>query len=126
MGADSGRTVSQAGEQRSARIESLRAIAALAVLAGHVILVSTPLTEVDDNVLYKVLFGGGFGVFFFFGLTGYLIFWPFAQRYFGDGDTVDLGRYAVNRAVRILPLYYAVVITVLAFEHVSPASGGAI
>ena len=108
MGADSGRTVSQAGEQRSARIESLRAIAALAVLAGHVIVVAAP-TEVNDNLLYKLLFGGGLGVFFFFGLTGYLIFWPFAQRYFGEGDTVDLGRYAVNRLVRILPLYYAVV-----------------
>src|SRR5687768_12189854 len=61
MGADSGRTVSQAGEQRSARIESLRAIAALAVLAGHVILVATPFAEIDDNLLSKLLFGGGFG-----------------------------------------------------------------
>src|SRR6187402_426918 len=100
MGADSGRTVSQAGEQRSGRVESLRAIAALAVLAGHVIVVSAP-GEVHDNLLYKLLFGGGFGVFFFFGLTGYLLFWPFAQRYFGDGDTVDLKRYASNRALRI-------------------------
>lgn len=117
-GVDSGRTVSQAGERRSARIESLRAIAALAVLAGHVIVVTAP-GEVNDNLLYKILFGGGLGVFFFFGLTGYLLFWPFAQRYFGDGDAVDLSRYAINRVLRILPLYYAVVITVLAFEHVS-------
>jgi peptidoglycan/LPS O-acetylase OafA/YrhL len=107
--------VSQAGERRSARVESLRAIAALAVLAGHVIVVSVP-GEVNDNLLYKVLFGGGLGVYFFFGLTGYLLFWPFAQRYFGDGDAVDLGRYATNRALRILPLYYVVVITVLAFD----------
>jgi peptidoglycan/LPS O-acetylase OafA/YrhL len=119
-GVDSGRTVSQAGERRSARVESLRAIAALAVLAGHVIVVSAP-GEVDDNLLYKLLFGGGFGVFFFFGLTGYLLFWPFAQRYFGDGDAVDLKRYASNRALRILPLYYVVVITVLAFADSATA-----
>jgi len=118
-GVDSGRTVSQAGERRSARIESLRALAALAVLAGHVIVVSSAAGHVSDNLLYKILFGGGLGVFFFFGLTGYLLFWPFAQRYFGKGDVVDLGRYAVNRAVRILPLYYAVVITVLAFGQVA-------
>jgi peptidoglycan/LPS O-acetylase OafA/YrhL len=113
-GEGSGRTVSQAGERRSARIESLRAIAALAVLAGHIVVVSVP-GQAEDNLLYKVLFGGGLGVYFFFGLTGYLLFWPFAQRYFGDGDAVDLGRYAANRALRILPLYYVVVITVLAF-----------
>jgi peptidoglycan/LPS O-acetylase OafA/YrhL len=118
-GVDSARTVSQAGERRSARIESLRALAALSVLAGHVIVVSSAAGHVGDNLLYKILFGGGLGVFFFFGLTGYLLFWPFAQRYFGQGDVVDLGRYAVNRAVRILPLYYAVVIVVLAFDHVS-------
>jgi peptidoglycan/LPS O-acetylase OafA/YrhL len=112
-GVGSERTVSQAGERRFTRIESLRALAALGVLAGHVVLVAGRHT--DDGVIYRLLFGGGFGVYFFFGLTGYLLFWPFAQRYFGDGDPVDLKRYAINRALRILPLYYVVVMTVLLF-----------
>ncbi|MDX6583411.1 MAG: hypothetical protein QOI10_2595 [Solirubrobacterales bacterium] len=117
-GAGSGRTVSQAGERRFTRIESLRAIAALGVLAGHIVLVAG--SSNDDGVIYRVLFGGGLGVYFFFGLTGYLLFWPFAQRYFGDADPIDLKRYAANRALRILPLYYVVVITVLLFaDHVT-------
>jgi peptidoglycan/LPS O-acetylase OafA/YrhL len=111
--AGSGRTVSQAGERRFTRIESLRAIAALGVVAGHIILVAGRGT--DDGLIYRVLFGGGLGVYFFFGLTGYLLFWPFAQRWFGDRDPIDLRHYAVNRALRILPLYFVVVIVVLAF-----------
>lgn len=107
------RTVSQAGERRFSRIESLRAIAALGVLAGHIVLVGGQGT--DDGIVYRLLFGGGLGVYFFFGLTGYLLFWPFAQHWFGDGQATDLERYAANRALRILPLYFVVVIVVLAF-----------
>ena len=33
---------------------------------------------------------GGFGVFLFFALSGYLIYWPFARRDFGGGASIDL------------------------------------
>ena len=111
----------QAGELRSARIESLRAVAALGVLIGHVAVVSPDIgpAYVDD-----VLLGGGFGVYLFFTLSGYLLFWPFARRDYGqrsggreakpsDGESIDLRRYAFNRALRILPLYYLVLVVLL-------------
>jgi peptidoglycan/LPS O-acetylase OafA/YrhL len=71
----------------------------------------------DRGLTSKIMFGGGFGVYLFFGLSGYLLFWPFARRHFGGGDPIDLRRYAINRAVRILPLYYVVVFVVLLAKH---------
>jgi peptidoglycan/LPS O-acetylase OafA/YrhL len=113
-----GVSVSQAGEQRSARIESLRALAALGVLGGHVYGASHGFApSVYQGYLHRVVLGGGFGVFLFFALTGYLLFWPFVKEGF-RGGRVDLSSYARNRALRILPLYYAVVvILLLAQEH---------
>ena len=90
-----GAEVTQAGELRSARIESLRAIAALGVLVGHEFVVARGLRF--DSYLDRVILGGGFGVDLFFALTGYLLFWPFARRLFGDGPRVDLRRYTLNR-----------------------------
>ena len=110
-----GAEVTQAGELRSARIESLRAIAALGVLVGHEFVVARGLRF--DSYLDRVILGGGFGVDLFFALTGYLLFWPFARRLFGDGPRVDLRRYALNRALRILPLYYVVVVVVLVLQE---------
>jgi peptidoglycan/LPS O-acetylase OafA/YrhL len=117
-----GETVDQAGEQRSARIESLRALAALAVLFGHVVAASLALNQAvpgaqpSADIVERLLYGGGFGVFFFFALTGYLLFWPFVKRDFGSGEPIDLSRYATNRALRILPLYLVVVVAGLALK----------
>jgi peptidoglycan/LPS O-acetylase OafA/YrhL len=106
-----GAEVTQAGELRSARIESLRAIAALGVLLGHQFVVSQGLRF--DTYWDRVVMGGGFGVDLFFALTGYLLFWPFARQWFGGGAAVNVKRYALNRALRILPLYYVVVVVLL-------------
>lgn len=107
--------IAQAGELRSARIESLRALAALAVLVGHAFGHAHDYRAEEILATFKdrLVHGGGFGVFLFFTLSGYLLFWPFARRDYGRGDTIDLRRYAINRAVRILPLYYVVVVAVL-------------
>jgi peptidoglycan/LPS O-acetylase OafA/YrhL len=126
--ADRGEAINQAGERRSSRVESLRAIAALAVVWGHVVAASLALNPAlpsasDLGLIERIAYGGGFGVFFFFALTGYLLFWPFAKRYFGGGDAIDLRRYGVNRALRILPLYYAVVVIVLLFQAGNPGLG---
>jgi peptidoglycan/LPS O-acetylase OafA/YrhL len=123
-----GEAINQAGERRSARVESLRAIAALAVVWGHVVAASLALNPAlpsasDAGLVERIAYGGGYGVFFFFALTGYLLFWPFAKRYFGGGDVIDLRRYTVNRALRILPLYYAVVVVVLLLQADNPGLG---
>lgn len=113
------RQITQAGELRSARIESLRAVAALAVLLGHTFGHAHDYRPAETLATFqdRVLLGGGFGVFLFFALSGYLLYWPFARRDFGDGDAIDLRRYATNRAVRILPLYYVVVVVVLLVQE---------
>ena len=119
-GPAAGASIDQAGEQRSARIESVRALAALAVLAGHVYIAGS--ASPTDSWLDRLVLGGGFGVFLFFVLSGYLLFWPFARRDFGGGDEIDLRGYAINRALRILPLYYVVLVAVLLFQE----SGGSL
>lgn len=117
--------ITQAGEVRSARLESLRALAALGVLIGHIFGQSRQYASgaTLDSFWHRTLFGGGFGVFLFFTLTGYLLFWPFARRYFGPGRPVDLHRYAINRVLRIVPLYVAAVVVLMVLrEHGGTAS----
>ncbi|MDQ1374073.1 MAG: hypothetical protein QOJ09_1411 [Actinomycetota bacterium] len=113
-------TVSQAGEPRSAHLEALRAVAALGVLVGHVFGTAHNFNgSVYRTYGARLLLGGGLGVFLFFALTGYLLYLPFARRDFGAGGAVDLKRYATNRAVRVLPLYYVVLVVLFALqEHV--------
>jgi peptidoglycan/LPS O-acetylase OafA/YrhL len=111
-------TISQAGEVRSARIESLRALAALAVLESHAFGYGHDWKGLSGNLVDRTLLGLGSGVLVFFALSGYLLFWPFAKRWFADGERIDLRRYALNRVLRILPLYYvAVVVFLLVQEH---------
>ncbi|MFL5843966.1 MAG: acyltransferase family protein [Solirubrobacteraceae bacterium] len=108
-------TVAQAGERRLARVESVRALAALGVVVGHLWATSQGFDgeAILGSLPRRLVFGLTFGVWVFFGLSGYLLFWPFVRRQFGDGGPIDLGRYARNRVLRILPLYYAAVVLLL-------------
>ena len=113
--------IGQAGELRSSRVESLRAVAALAVMEGHIFGGSTGYGAGAYATWWdRTRLGGGFGVYLFFTLSGYLLYLPFARRSFGPGRPVDLARYARNRVLRILPLYYAVAITYLLVFHGRP------
>jgi peptidoglycan/LPS O-acetylase OafA/YrhL len=124
-------TVEQAGEQRSARVESLRALAALGVLAGHIASASAGVEAIGKppgtdtvSAFDEFLIGGGLGVFLFFTLTGYLLFWPFVRTGFGDSPPIHLGTYARNRALRILPLYFAVVLVFFLVSGPGPGDPG--
>jgi peptidoglycan/LPS O-acetylase OafA/YrhL len=109
--------VDQAGEQRLARIESLRALAALGVLAGHAWGAHYGFgPDASRNLAARTIFGGGFGVFVFFALSGYLLYRPLANATF-SGERIDLRRYAINRVLRTLPLYYAVVVVLLLVQE---------
>lgn len=113
-----GARIDQAGEARSARIESLRALAALSVLASHAFLYSYVSGTITHRYVNRVVLEGGFGgVDFFFVLSGYLLFWPFARSTFATREAVDVGRYALNRALRILPLYYVAVVVLLILQQ---------
>src|SRR5204863_6915466 len=48
---------------------------------------------------------------------GYLLFWPFVRALWGDGGRIALGRYALNRALRILPLYYVAIVVLLVLQN---------
>jgi peptidoglycan/LPS O-acetylase OafA/YrhL len=105
--------VVQSGERRVASIESLRALAAIGVLVGHIVLRYRPDGQGIPDYLYQVLIGGGFGVVLFFCLTGYLLFWPFVQQHYLSSSQVPLRRYALNRVLRILPLYYVAIVLLI-------------
>ncbi len=111
--------VVQAGEPRLARLESLRALAALGVLLGHCFLFArvAERAPVDATFPQRLLIGGGLGVWLFFALTGYLLYRPWARRDFGAGGAIDLRAYARNRAFRILPLYWAVLVVLLVIQE---------
>jgi peptidoglycan/LPS O-acetylase OafA/YrhL len=98
--------VLQAGELRSARVESLRALAALSVFAFHSYSISHASNQlVFLNGVGPIFRSGQYGVGLFFCLTGYLLYWPFVKR-MRSGGSIELRRYLRNRALRILPLYY--------------------
>ena len=102
--------IDQAGEPRSARIESLRALTALGVVAGHVYGASLLERGLElEGVVPRLVQGGVLTVYVFFALSGYLLYWPFAKRSLDGGPRIDLARYARNRALRILPLYFVAV-----------------
>jgi peptidoglycan/LPS O-acetylase OafA/YrhL len=115
--------VDQAGEQRVARVESLRALAALGVLVGHVWGAHYAFgPSARDDLLARTIFGGGYGVYVFFALSGYLLYRPLVAATFGGGR-VDLRRYAINRLLRTLPLYYAVVVVLLVVQEGGGSAG---
>ena len=114
----SGEAISQAGELRSARVESLRAVAALAVMEGHIFGQAHAYgPSIFDTYWHRLLLGGGFGVYLFFVLSGYLLYWPFAREAFAARGPISLRRYALNRALRILPLYYATLAILLVVQN---------
>ena len=51
-----------------------------------------------------LLFGGATGVDLFFVLSGFLLSLPYWQ-----GQPLNLSRYAANRGLRILPMYYVMI-----------------
>lgn len=117
----SGPTIDQAGELRSVRVESLRAIGVLGVLVAHTMgWASYYGPEIGQGAFSRaVALGTQASPFVLFVLSGCLLYGPFARRDLGNGDPINLRRYAINRALRILPLYYAVLLVLFVFqEHV--------
>ena len=120
VGSSSAR-IEQAGQSRFARVEALRAVGALGVLAAHIWGYSQgwqpPL--VYGSFLRRAMMSvGQVGVPVFFAASGYLLYLPFARRDFGvKGGAVNVRQYAINRARRIFPLYYvALVVTLLVWN----------
>lgn len=58
----------------------------------------------------KALFEASLGLICFFVLSGFLLYRPFARAALRGGAPVPLKRYALRRAARIMPAYYACVL----------------
>lgn len=88
--------------QRWASVDALRAIAALMVLASH-----APWLGPTQHVgIAKEAPRLGVGVWIFFAASGYLIAGPFLRALLEGRSSPPVRRYALRRAVRILPAYW--------------------
>lgn len=91
-------------------LDSLRALAAIAVLATH--------TSFWTGQYSKGLLGAAtsrldIGVAFFFVLSGFLLSRPFLAAIANGHRAPSAGRYLWKRALRILPLYWIIVVIAL-------------
>lgn len=100
---------------RNAPLDGLRALAALSVLVFHVWLYGyqpppSPRTGLADKFLFEL----NLGLICFFVLSGFLLYQAFARASLGNGSPVAFKTYAVRRAARIVPAYYACLIGCIA------------
>jgi peptidoglycan/LPS O-acetylase OafA/YrhL len=102
---------------RLAGIEGLRAVAALGVLGWHVWIhpTNTTLDGVSLGPFTKLFQNGRVGVTMFFVLSGFLLYRPFASAIAQRQPLPSIKSYFVNRALRIIPAYWAILLLVAIF-----------
>jgi peptidoglycan/LPS O-acetylase OafA/YrhL len=110
------------GNPRFPLFDSLRAIAALSVFAGHTIIESFTLGS-HRQLLVLAIQVADQGVAIFFLISGFLLYRPFltARR---DGRPVSLGDYARRRVLRIVPGYWVALTIFVLAGFVSGVSAG--
>ena len=92
-------------------IEGMRAVAACSILLWHSWLYSSPSgTPVHHGLLSHVMPDLQFGVTLFFSLSGFLLYRPFAAVVLRERPELRIGAYLRNRALRILPCYWFVLL----------------
>lgn len=99
-------------------LDGLRACAALGVLLTHV---AFQTGAAGPSVIGRILGRFDMAVAVFFALSGYLLWRSHAAAARGLAARPSTIRYLCNRAARILPAYWVVVVVVLAFL---PEAGG--
>jgi peptidoglycan/LPS O-acetylase OafA/YrhL len=98
------------GHPRFPLMDSLRAIAALGVLFGHV----GGISRVSQDKAYGAWVANlTVGVCLFFVLSGFLLYRPFVNGQFGGAPRPRVWDYARRRVLRIIPAYW-VALTLLA------------
>jgi peptidoglycan/LPS O-acetylase OafA/YrhL len=98
------------GHPRFPLVDSLRAVAALGVLLGHV---GAASGFIASHSWGQWLANGDQGVTVFFVVSGFLLYRPMVNAQLGGGPSVGLGAYARRRVLRIVPAYW-LALTVLA------------
>lgn len=98
---------------RLAGMEGFRAIAAMSVLVYHVYYYAAPDGRaVDLGVFTKIVDNFRAGVTLFFVLSGFLLYRVFVGAALRGGSMPSVRRYLRNRALRILPAYWVILIAV--------------
>lgn len=88
-------------------LDGLRGIAILLVVIYHLWKGLSNQHVLPDGSMLTFLYAGNTGVTLFFMLSGFLVSLPFIKRLY-RGELYPLGQYALQRALGILPPYYAV------------------
>lgn len=99
---------------RLAGIEGLRALAASSIVVYHTWRYSSPngTPERFGALSRFILPSLPVGVTLFFTLSGFLLYRPFAAATMRGGSLPDIARYSRNRALRILPAYWVILLMV--------------
>ena len=103
-------------------LEAFRGIAALMMVVFHSYQYSREGTQAERYVYEgtpaDTFFRGlEAGVSWFFVLSGFLIFLPFAYSAVSQGSPRSARRFLVRRALRILPLYYVAILAVWSLRY---------
>jgi peptidoglycan/LPS O-acetylase OafA/YrhL len=106
-------------------IEGLRAVAAGAVVIHHVWIFDGGIRVGEDSGADVVFLNLALGVTLFFALSGFLLYRPFAAAIARDEALPSVGRYLRNRALRILPAYWAILlVAALVLTTAATRAGG--
>lgn len=94
-------------------LEGLRAVAAISILLLHSWQYSDPAGAVSLGPLSPVVLNGlPLGVTLFFTLSGFLLYLPFSAAILRGKPRPAFARYLRNRALRILPAYWVILLLV--------------
>src|SRR5688572_2754455 len=93
-------------------IEGLRALAAFSLVGYHTWLYSGPTGSLDLGPLKRVFLHLAAGVTLFFTLSGFLLYGPFAEAMLHRSAWPSLATYFKNRALRIIPAYWVILLLV--------------
>jgi peptidoglycan/LPS O-acetylase OafA/YrhL len=105
-------TVDRTAERnRSAVVDSVRALAALMVLVAHSSFIANNGTPGAVGLALRQMLGAG--VLIFFSLSGYLIAGPFLRALVDGRPLPSISTYLVRRATRIYPAYWIAFAAVL-------------
>lgn len=94
-------------------IDGLRALAATSVLTLHVYLFSTApgaSRPGASGIVGRLAGNTRDGLILFFVLSGFLLYRPFAAAILGRVSELGVGSYLRNRALRILPAYWVILL----------------
>jgi peptidoglycan/LPS O-acetylase OafA/YrhL len=92
------------GNPRFALFDSLRGIAVLCIIVYHVTSITGDMNKPVIGDLYSVL--GNQALIFFFVISGFLLYRPYAAAHAGGRRAPRVVRYARRRLLRILPAYW--------------------